>query len=134
MEIRAARDNILVITQGILLGVVRSTDDVLRTVEMPIVLRPGIKRKIIFNSAATQKCIKIIIEKSGSFLDFGAFSVQLALFVLSLLFFWCPCMAINVRVQYNGGLLPDIILLLTQWYHHRGTRLNAMKRFCICSL
>ena len=31
-------------------------------------------------------------------------------------------MAINVRVQYNGGLLPDIILLLTQSYHHhRGT-------------
>ena len=28
-------------------------------------------------------------------------------------------MAINVRVQYNGGLLPDIILL-TQCYHHRG--------------
>ena len=24
-------------------------------------------------------------------------------------FFWCPCMAINVSVQYNGGLLPDII-------------------------
>ena len=32
--------------------------------------------------------------------------------VLFLLFFWCPCMAINVSsVQYNGGLLPDIILL-----------------------
>ena len=42
-------------------------------------------------------------------------------------------MAINVSVQYNGGLLPDIILL-TQCYCHRGTRLNAMKRFCICSL
>ena len=43
-------------------------------------------------------------------------------------------MAINVSsVQYNGGLLPDIILL-TQCYYHRGTRLNAMKRFCICSL
>ena len=41
-------------------------------------------------------------------------------------------MAINVSVQYNGGLLPDIILL-TQCYYHRGTRLNAMKRFCICS-
>ena len=27
-----------------------------------------------------------------------------------LIFFWCPCMAINVSVQYNGGL-PDIILL-----------------------
>ena len=39
-------------------------------------------------------------------------------------------MAINVNVQYNGGLLPDIILL-TQCYFHRGTRLNAMKRFCI---
>ena len=50
-----------------------------------------------------------------------------------LMFFWCPCMAINVNVQYNGGLLPDIILL-TQCYFHRGTRLNAMKRFCVCSL
>ena len=38
--------------------------------------------------------------------------------------------AINVRVQYNGGLLPDKILY-TQCYFHRGTRLNAMKRFCI---
>ena len=49
------------------------------------------------------------------------------------LFIWCPWMAINVRVQYNGGLLPDIILF-TQCYHHRGTRLNDMKRFCFCSL
>ena len=32
-------------------------------------------------------------------------------------------MAININVQYNGGLLPDIILL-TQGYHHRGTRLK----------
>ena len=37
-------------------------------------------------------------------------------------------MAFNVSVQHNGGLLPDIILL-TQCYYHRGTRLNAMKRF-----
>ena len=42
-------------------------------------------------------------------------------------------MAINVSVQYNGGLLPDIILL-TQCDYYRGTRLNAIKRFCICSL
>ena len=28
-------------------------------------------------------------------------------------------MAINISVQYNGGLLPDIILL-TQGYYHRG--------------
>ena len=45
--------------------------------------------------------------------------------VLFLLFFWSPCVAINVSVQYNGGLLPGIILL-TQCYFHRGTRLNAM--------
>ena len=29
---------------------------------------------------------------------------------LFLMFFWCPCMAINVNVQYNGGLLPDPML------------------------
>ena len=43
-------------------------------------------------------------------------------------------MALNVSVQYNGRLLPDIILLLAQCYFHRGTRLNVMERFCICSL
>ena len=37
-------------------------------------------------------------------------------------------MAIDVRVQHNDGFLPGIILL-TQCYYHRGTRLNAMKRF-----
>ena len=42
-------------------------------------------------------------------------------------------MAINVSIKYNGGLLPDTILL-TQCYLHKGTRLNAMKKFCICSL
>ena len=45
----------------------------------------------------------------------------------------CVCMAINVNAQHNGGFLPDIVLLI-QCYYHRGTRLNAMKRFCICSL
>ena len=43
-------------------------------------------------------------------------------------------MVINViSVQYNGGLLLDIILL-AQCYYHRRTRLNAMKTFCICGL
>ena len=46
--------------------------------------------------------------------------------VLFLLLYWCPCMAVNVSVQYNDGLLPDI-LLLTQCYFHQGTRLNAME-------
>ena len=38
-------------------------------------------------------------------------------FVLFLFFVWCPCMAIDVSVQYNDGLLPNIILL-TQCYYH----------------
>ena len=42
-------------------------------------------------------------------------------------------MAINVSAQYNDGVLPDIVLL-TQCYYHRGTHLNVMKRFCLCSL
>ena len=37
-------------------------------------------------------------------------------------------MAINVNVQYNGGLLPDIILLI-QGYYPRGICLNAIKGF-----
>ena len=36
-----------------------------------------------------------------------------------VLFGVCTCMAINVSVQYNGGFLPDIILL-TQYYDHWG--------------
>ena len=51
-------------------------------------------------------------------------------------FVLCPCMAFNnVSVQHNGGLLPDIILLIQCDYHRGRTRLNAMKRFCLfCSL
>ena len=41
-------------------------------------------------------------------------------------------MVINISVQYNGGFLPDIILL-TQGYLHRDIRLNIMKKLCICS-
>ena len=38
------------------------------------------------------------------------------------------CMAINVSVQYNGGLLPDRILFIDAMLHyHRGTRLNAKR-------
>ena len=43
-------------------------------------------------------------------------------------------MAINViSLQHNGGFLPGTILF-PQCYYHGGTHLNAMKRFCICSL
>ena len=54
-------------------------------------------------------------------------------YMVLLCFVWCSWMAINVSVQFNGGFLRDIILL-TQCYYHRGTRLNAMKRLCLCGL
>ena len=38
---------------------------------------------------------------------------------------WWLCMVINISVQYNGGLLPDIILL-TQGHYQWGTRLNTI--------
>ena len=48
--------------------------------------------------------------------------------VLFLLFFWCPCMAISVSEhQYNGGVLPDIILL-TQCYFHLGEPVEMPRR------
>ena len=37
---------------------------------------------------------------------------------------------INVSVQHNAGFIPCIILS-TQCYYHRGTRLNAIKRFVL---
>ena len=38
--------------------------------------------------------------------------------------FWCPYMVvINVSVDYNGGLLPDIILLVDPMSLHWGTPL-----------
>ena len=55
--------------------------------------------------------------------------------LLSCCCVWWPGMTISsVSVQYDGGSLPDIIILVTQGYCHRGTHLNVMKRFCICSL
>ena len=48
------------------------------------------------------------------------------LLCLVFCFVWWPGMAINVSVKYNGGFLPDIILL-TQGYYLRGTHLNIME-------
>ena len=43
-------------------------------------------------------------------------------------------MAINITVQYSGGLLSDIIILLTRGYYHRGTGLITMQWLCLSSL
>ena len=48
-------------------------------------------------------------------------------------FFWCPCMAFNMSVQHNDGFLLGSLLLI-QCYYHRGTCLNVIKGFRICSL
>ena len=78
MEITAAGNNVLRGTaQGILLVVVRSTDDALRTVKLPMVLVPGLKINLFSSLAAANKGVKAIIEQKGSYLDLGAFSVQL---------------------------------------------------------
>ena len=42
--------------------------------------------------------------------------------VLFYLYFLYPCMAIDVSDKCNVGLLPDIIILLTQGYFNRRTR------------
>ena len=42
-------------------------------------------------------------------------------------------MVIKISAQYNGGFLPDIILL-AEGYYHRGTRLNTMEWLCLYSL
>ena len=57
-----------------------------------------------------------------------------------LCFFLCPCMAINLSVQYNGGLLPDIITVgfsqynvlaffLPDWGMLRRSIIGAL---CVC--
>ena len=38
--------------------------------------------------------------------------------VIMLGYDWWLCMVINISVQYNGGFLPDIILLTQSYQHH----------------
>ena len=96
-------------------------------------MRQGIMKRRVSNSNNARRMATYITTKCFITTMFDD-ALELYIFsVLFLLFVWCPCMTINVSVQYNGGLLPGIILL-PQCYYRRGTRLNAMKRFCICSL
>ena len=43
---------------------------------------------------------------------------------------WCLHMVINIRVQYNGGLLSDTILLTLCDYGTLGNPFNTMKSLC----
>ena len=49
----------------------------LRTAKLPIVLVIGLKRNLFSSSAAPQNVVKTVVEKNGSSLDLGPFSVQL---------------------------------------------------------
>ena len=84
--------------------------------------------------------INVIVQYNGGFLPDILLLTQTPIFVwfdgttivcyyypLNYVFYyvWWLCMAINISVEYNGGFLPDIILL-TQGYYHQGTRLNIM--------
>ena len=78
--------------------------------------------------------INVIVQYNGGFLPdillltqafflYGSMAILYYYYplnyVLQCLLFcyaWWLCMAINISVQYNGGLFPDIILL-TQGYY-----------------
>ena len=78
MEIKAAGHNTLFgIAQGTLLVEVRDTQDICRTVKLPIVLVPGLGRIFFSTAMAAQKGVKTVITKAGSIVDLGLFSIQL---------------------------------------------------------
>ena len=58
----------------------------------------------------------------GTVIDIGTILLQYNATGVMLGYDWWLCMVINISVQYNGGFLPDI-MLLTQGYYHWGTRL-----------
>ena len=78
MEFKAAGHNTLFGTaQGILLVVLRDTQDVYRTVKLPILFVSGLRRNIFFTALAAQKGVKTIFTKAGSIADLGLISIQL---------------------------------------------------------
>ena len=90
--------------------------------------------KILWHFLCSRLQALIIVEESMVILLYmiiNLFNYVLRWFCF--VFLSCLCMAIIVSVQHDSEFLPDI-MLLTQCCYHRGTRLNAMKRFCICSL
>ena len=65
MKIKAAGHNTLFgIAQGTLLVVVRDTQDVSRTVKLPIVLMPGLRRNLFSTALAAQKVSKLFSLRS----------------------------------------------------------------------
>ena len=70
----------------------------------------------------------ILVWFDGAIIDISLYyplNYVLLYTVVMLGYDWWLCMVTNMSVQYNGGFLPDFILL-TQGYYHWGTRLNTM--------
>ena len=74
-------------------------------------------------SGMVRSIIRVCLD--GTITDSRTLLVTMYYSVVMLGYDWWLCMVINISVQYNGGLLPDIILL-TQGYYQWGTRLNTM--------
>ena len=68
--------------------------------------------------------VHILVRFGGTNVDISTILLQCTnnTTVVMLGYDWWLCMVINISVQYNGGFLPDIIVL-TQGYYHWGTRL-----------
>ena len=49
-----------------------------------------------------------VVWLDGTIIVYYFYPLNYVLHCLSFCLVWRPCMAINVSVQYNGGLLPDI--------------------------
>ena len=78
MEIKAAGHNTSFSTaQSISLVVLCDTQDVCRTVKLPIVPVPGLGRNFFSTALATQKGVKTIFTKASSIVGLDLFSIQL---------------------------------------------------------
>ena len=76
---------------------------------------------VLFTQAPIRVCLDGTIIDSRTILV----TTLVCITVVMLRYDWWLCMVINISVQYNGGFLPDIILL-TQGYYQWGTRSNTM--------
>ena len=77
---------------------------------------------LVYNLLFTQALIRVCLD--GTIID--SMTILVTMYYCGYVGYdWWLCMVINISVQYNGGFLPDIILL-TQGYYQWGTRLNTM--------
>ena len=58
----------------------------------------------------------ILVWLDGTIIDISTDLVTMYYTVVMLGYDWWLCMMINISVQYNGGFLPDIILLIQGYF------------------